>query len=97
MLTAGVNSTLKVKVGLAVGRCPICKRVYVADRPAFPLLCDCHKICPICGAEMQAYQPDLTPQTYTKDGKHDLNIFYVCYNHSPPYYSTRKPVEVVPV
>jgi hypothetical protein len=44
---------------------------------------------------MTPYQPDLTPQTYGKDEKHDFNILYACYNHSPPFYSTQKPVEVV--
>jgi hypothetical protein len=43
---------------------------------------------------MQPHQPDLTPKTYAKDGKYDFNVFYVCYNHSPPYYSTQKPAEV---
>lgn len=89
---------MTIKVGLAQGKCPICKRVYVANRPAFPVLCDCYKYCPICTpawtVPMTPYEPDLTPQTYGKDGKHDLNILYVCYNHSPPYYSTQKPVEV---
>jgi hypothetical protein len=43
---------------------------------------------------MQPYQPDLTPQTYGIDDKRDLNILYVCYNHSPAHYSTKKPMEV---
>jgi len=43
---------------------------------------------------MTPYEPDLTPQTYGKDGKHDVNILFVCSNHSQPYYSTQKPVEV---
>jgi hypothetical protein len=26
--------------------------------------CDCFKHCPLCGAEMKAYMPDLNPRTY---------------------------------
>jgi len=89
---------MTVKVGMAVGKCPVCGRVYTASRPADPIICDCYKLCPICkpawAVPMTPYQPDLTPQTYGKDGKHDLNILYVCYRHSPPIYSSQKPVEV---
>jgi len=89
---------MTVRVGVAEGKCPVCGRVYIASRPAMPVLCDCYKLCPICTpawtVPMTLYQPDLTPQTYGKDAKHDLNILYVCYNHSPPYYSTQKAVEV---
>lgn len=85
---------MTAKVGLAIGKCPVCGRAYIARRPAFPVLCDCYRICPICGTEMQPYQPDLTPQTYGIDDKRDLNILYVCYNHSPAHYSTKKPMEV---
>jgi len=48
---------------------------------------------------MQAYTPDLAPNTYGKDGKRDLQILLVCNNVSAhadksPFYSKLKPVEV---
>jgi len=43
---------------------------------------------------MEPYTPDLAPNTYGMDGKRDLKILMVCNNHSPPFYSTQKPVEV---
>jgi len=85
---------LTVKVGLAFGRCPKCGRVYVAHRPTQPIQCDCWRTCPICGREMKPYTPDLTPSTYGLDGKGNLKILLWCDRHTPPYYSSQKPVEV---
>jgi len=44
---------------------------------------------------MKPYTPDLTPNVYGKDGKRDMEILMVCTNHSSPFFSTQKPVEVV--
>ncbi len=55
-------------------------------------VCDCYKYCPLCGAKMTPYTPDLTPTTY--ESEKDLNVLYVCNNHAPPYYSSQKPVGV---
>jgi len=55
---------------------------------------------------MTPFTPDLTPNTY--GGKESyavkgqavtssdwtLETLYVCHNHTPPYYSCQKPVEV---
>lgn len=76
-----------------VGRCPRCGRTYYSRRKE-TVVCDCWRYCPVCGAEMQPYTPDLTPNVYAKDGKHDLEVLMVCNNHSPPFFSTQKPVEV---
>jgi hypothetical protein len=43
---------------------------------------------------MEPYTPDLTLNTYGMDGKRDLQILMVCTRHSPPFYSSQKPVEV---
>jgi hypothetical protein len=55
---------------------------------------------------MTAFTPDLTPATYGNERAHDVKgggaelqewsseTLYVCYNHSPPFYSKQKPVEV---
>jgi hypothetical protein len=43
---------------------------------------------------MTQFTPDLTPNVYGVDGLHDMHILMVCSNHSPPFYSTQKPVEV---
>jgi len=43
---------------------------------------------------MEPYTPDLAPKTYGMDGKRDLKILRVCNEHSPPFFSTLKPVEV---
>ena len=44
---------------------------------------------------MEPYTPDLTANAYGVDGKRDLEILMVCSNHSPPFYSSQKPVEVM--
>lgn len=44
---------------------------------------------------MAAYVPDLTPSTYrTSQSEPSMKTLYVCNNHTPPYYSSLKPVEV---
>ena len=76
------------------GKCSNCGKVHYSDRKGDIVLCDCWKYCPVCGAEMQPYTPDLAPNTYGMNGKRDLQILMVCNEHSPPFYSTQKPVEV---
>ena len=76
------------------GKCPNCGKTHYSDRKGDIVVCDCWRYCPLCGAEMGPYTPDLAPSTYGMDGKRDLLILNVCTNHSPPFYSTQKPVEV---
>ena len=75
------------------GKCGRCGREYYSSH-ADVVVCDCWRVCPICGAEMTPYTPDLAPSTYAKDGKRDLLVLRVCNNHSPPFFSEQKPVEV---
>lgn len=91
------------------GRCEICGKIITRSNPVPMLvLCDCCKYCPLCGAEMTLYTPDLNPRTYRDEdnpswnplglaAKCDASVktLYVCRNHSPPYYSSLKPVEVL--
>jgi len=55
---------------------------------------------------MAPYTPNLTPRTYRAEEDYDpLNLaskseatvetLFVCLNHDPPYYSPRKPMEVM--
>ena len=57
---------------------------------------------------MTPYKPDLSPRTYrneddiewdplgyTSRSEVSTETFYVCYNHTPAYYSNRRPVEVL--
>lgn len=76
------------------GKCPVCGKTHYSDRKGDVIICDCWKYCPICGALMAPYTPDLAPKTYGMDGKRDLKILRVCNEHSPPFFSTLKPVEV---
>ena len=81
-----------------VGKCSRCGREYHSKHDAV-VVCDCWTKCPLCSQEMKPYTPDLTPNTYGLDGKHDLQILKVCNNladHSShsPFYSDRKPIEV---
>ena len=78
-----------------MGKCGKCGKTYYSNRKGDIIVCDCWKYCPLCGAEMQPYTPDLTPSFYGLDGKRDLHVLMVCMNHSPPFYSSQKPVEVV--
>jgi len=95
------------KVGYANGKCGRCGHEYHVKRPAPDLLiCDCYKVCPLCGSEMTPYTPDLDPATYRNVEAYDvkggsavspdatLETVYVCRKHVPPYYSLQKPVEV---
>jgi len=77
------------------GKCPQCGKVHYTDRKDDVVVCDCWQHCSICGAMMTPYTSDLSPNTYGKDDKRDLQILMVCNNHSSPFYSTQKPVEVV--
>jgi len=77
------------------GKCPNCGRIYYSQFKGEIIICDCYRYCPLCGNEMQPYKPDLAPKTYGIDGKQEIQILYVCNNHSPPFFSTQKPVEVI--
>ncbi|MEM3699837.1 MAG: hypothetical protein QXL57_03085 [Candidatus Bathyarchaeia archaeon] len=77
------------------GKCPSCGKTHYSNRKDDIVVCDCYRLCPLCGAEMEPYPSDLAPNTYAADGKRDLAILMVCSHHSPPFFSTRKPVEVV--
>jgi len=77
------------------GKCSRCGKAHYSNRKGEIVVCDCWRYCPMCGAEMQSYTPDLAPNTYGMDGKRDLQILMVCTNHSPPFYSSQKPVEVM--
>lgn len=81
------------EVGYATGKCDRCGKTYTRKRPAFPILCDCYKFCPLCGQEMTPYTPDLTPTIHQSEK--GQKVLYVCNNHTPPYYSTQTSVEVV--
>lgn len=80
------------KVGYAQGKCGRCGKTYVKKRPAFPIICDCWKYCPLCGKEMTLYTPDLTPSVY--EAEKGLRVIRVCLNHTPSYYSKDVPVEI---
>jgi len=77
------------------GKCSRCEKTYYSTRKGEIIVCDCWRYCPLCGAEMQSYMLDLTPKTYGLNGKRDLAILMICTNHSSPFYSLQKPVEVV--
>ncbi|HDD70465.1 hypothetical protein CW707_00395 [Candidatus Bathyarchaeota archaeon] len=77
------------------GKCPRCGKIHYSKRKGDRVVCDCWLYCPICGEEMTPYTPDLTPNTYGLDGKRDMTILRVCARHSPPFFSTQKPVEIV--
>jgi len=95
-----------VKVGYAEGKCPRCGKILRRKYPADLAVCDCFKLCPLCGAEMTSFNPDLTPSTYgagkgfalkgqaAKEPEWNTETIMVCHNHKPPYYSSQKPVEV---
>jgi len=83
-----------IKVGYAEGKCPVCSKIIKRPRPIDTATCDCWRICPICGAEMTPYTPDLTLSTYGSDGKRDLKILMVCTNCKSPFFSAQEPVEV---
>ena len=76
-------------------KCPLCGKTHYSDREGNIVVCDCWRYCPMCGAEMVPYTPDLVANTYAMDNKRDLAILMVCTLHSPPFYSSQKPVEVI--
>lgn len=94
------------KVGYASGTCSKCGKLLIRKRPAGVAVCDCYRYCPLCGAEMTPYTTDLTPSIYRAEesfavkgqavekAEASIETLYVCNNHSPPYYSSQKPVEV---
>ena len=80
------------------GKCGRCGKDIIRSSPVSMLvLCDCYRYCPLCGAEMTPYTPDLDPKTYNITGEKEgtVETLYVCFNHTPPYYSSQKPVEVL--
>ena len=85
-------------MALFSGKCSRCGRIHYEDHKAL-VVCDCWEHCPLCGAEMEAYTPDLAANTYAKNGKRELQILRVC-NNSPahfdksPFFSSQRPVEV---
>jgi len=95
-----------VKVGYAVGVCPRCGKTLRRKLPLNLAICDCYKYCPLCGAEMKPYMPDLSPHIYGIERTYELKgipvngqgwnvkTVFVCLNRSPPYYSNLRPVEV---
>ena len=80
------------KVGSAQGVCSRCGKTLRRRRPADVAICPCYEYCPLCGTKMTPYTPDLTPTTY--ESEKGLDALYVCNNHTPPHYSSQKPVEV---
>jgi len=84
-----------LKVGYVRGTCRECGRTYTAQGPAAPVLCDCYQYCPLCGNKMTPYVPDLTPGLYWSDPAKDMRTLFACNNHTPPYYSKQRPVEVM--
>jgi hypothetical protein len=77
------------------GKCQRCGKVYHASRKGEIVVCDCWRICPLCGAEMEPFTPEVLPLAYGVNGKRELCTLMVCLRHFPPFYSTQKPVEVV--
>jgi predicted amidophosphoribosyltransferase len=87
-----LDKMVAAKIGFAEGTCPKCEKKLRRRRPADSAICDCYLYCPLCGAKMTPYTPDLTPTAY--EAEKGLDSLYVCTNHAPPYYSSQKPVEV---
>ena len=95
-------------MGMVQGVCGSCGKTVRRDSPVpIVVTCDCYRICPLCGSMMEPYVPDLDPKTYRNedDPSWDLlayaerdepltGIVYVCRMHSPPYFSSKLPVEV---
>ena len=78
-----------VKVGFAEGKCGICGKTLRRRRPADYAVCDCYIFCPLCGAKMTAYSPDLSQHAYESG---ELDVLFQCPNCC--YKSKQKPVEV---
>jgi len=97
---------MTAKVGFAQGTCPVCGKLLIRKRPADLAVCDCYEYCPLCGTKMTPFTPDLTPSTYgaeesgglkgqaVENAEAGIETIMVCSNHTPPYYSRQKPVEV---
>ena len=102
----GGKLTLKATIGWAEGNCSRCGKTLRQKRPADVVMCDCYRYCPLCGAEMTPLNPELNPRTYGAEEAMALKgqsvqspgwtaeTVLVCNNHSPPFYSSQKPVEV---
>jgi hypothetical protein len=77
------------------GRCPEYGKTNRSNIKGGIVVCECWQHCPVCGAEMMPYQPDLAANTYGCDNRRDLSVLMVCTHHFPMFFSTKKPVEVV--
>jgi hypothetical protein len=67
----GGAKRVSAKVGWAEGKCPRCGRVWRRERPVDTVLCDCYRLCPLCGEEMTAYTPDLSSRVYRSEDVDD--------------------------
>lgn len=97
---------MKAVVGWVEGTCSRCRKTLRRKHPEGVAVCDCYRYCPLCGAEMEPFSPDLNPSTYAAEESLALEgqvvdssgwtveTLGVCYNHLPPYYTSQKPVEV---
>ncbi|MCW4016814.1 MAG: hypothetical protein NWF06_10625 [Candidatus Bathyarchaeota archaeon] len=97
---------MTTKIGYATGTCSRCGKTMHQKRPADTAVCSCYRVCPLCGAEMTPFYADLNAKTYgsqqsaalkgqaVESSEWSVETVYVCNNHSPPYYSSQKPVEV---
>ncbi|MEM3875133.1 MAG: hypothetical protein QXU45_08395 [Candidatus Bathyarchaeia archaeon] len=75
-------------------KCPRCGVTHQLRSKQDTVICDCWRICPICGEEMTPYTPDTAPKTYGLDGLREMRVLMVCTRHHPNFYGTQKPVEV---
>ncbi|MEM2309228.1 MAG: hypothetical protein QXV71_01845 [Candidatus Bathyarchaeia archaeon] len=90
------------------GVCGACGRIIRRNSPVpITIVCDCYRLCPLCGGQMKPHTPTLPPRAYGNEDSFEWDplglaekcgatseTLYVCRNHQPPYYSTRRPVEV---
>jgi len=77
------------------GKCPRCGKIHRSNRKGEIVVCGCWSTCPVCGAEMEPFTPDVSFLAYGISGKREFLAMMVCNLHYPPFYSTQKPVEVV--
>lgn len=96
-------------MGLVQGVCSCCGKKIRRESPvSIVVTCDCYRVCPLCGEQMEPYAPDLSPRTYRNENCVEWDPFkaaerderstatvYVCRRHDPPFYSNRLPVEVL--
>jgi len=80
---------MAAKIGFAEGKCGVCGKTLRRRRPADIAVCDCYEYCPLCGAKMAPYMPDLSPTTYESG---EIDVLFQC--PSCGYKSKQKPVEV---